>query len=92
MANTKSAKKRIKINERNRLKNKIYKGNIKDSIQKFIINLEQYSFSKAIIDQIAVKDSLKLAYSQIDKAVKNNIFHPKKALRQKSHISNLFLK
>ena len=32
MANNKSAKKRIQINERNRLKNRFYKGNIESVI------------------------------------------------------------
>ena len=32
MANNKSAEKRIKINERNRLENRTYKGNIKSTV------------------------------------------------------------
>jgi len=42
MANTKSAKKRIKINKRNRLQNKFYKSSIRSLIKRFLKDLHIY--------------------------------------------------
>ena len=47
MANNKSAKKRIEINKRNRLRNRYYKSSVRTLIKIFFQNLEAYkSFSK----------------------------------------------
>ena len=37
MANNKSAEKRIKINERNRLRNRFYKSSVRTLIKKFLL-------------------------------------------------------
>ena len=73
MANSKSAIKRIKINKRNRLRNRIYKSSIK-TIQKKVITL-----SASGADASILKLNLSLFYSLIDKAVKRGIFHKKTA-------------
>jgi small subunit ribosomal protein S20 len=46
MANNKSAKKRIKINERNRLRNRFYKSSVRTLIKSFLKDLEIYKISK----------------------------------------------
>lgn len=88
MANIKSANKRIKINKRNRLKNRKYKGNIKNTIKIYLQTVKQYQNSNNPEDFKKVKELLNLAYSQIDKAAKNNIFHKNKAARKKSQLTN----
>ena len=90
MANNKSAVKRIKINERNRLENRRYKGNVKRIIKVYLENLNGYKISKTDENKNKVQESLQLAYSHIDKAVKRNVFHKNKAARKKSQLSNYF--
>ena len=46
MANNKSAKKRIKINERNRVRNRFYKSSVRTLIKVFFKDLEIYKISK----------------------------------------------
>jgi|TARA_B110000444_G_scaffold258664_1_gene300179 small subunit ribosomal protein S20 len=87
MANTKSSEKRIKINERNRLENRTYKGNIKSTIKIYLDALKIYEKSNAIEDRQKIEELLKTAYSQIDKATKKNIFHKNKAARKKSQLA-----
>ena len=88
MANNKSAVKRIKINERNRLENRRYKGNVKSIIKIYLDNLKQYQLDKTEENKTKLTDSLNLAYSQIDKATKRNVFHKNKAARKKSQLAN----
>jgi len=88
MANNKSAVKRIKINERNRLANRIYKGNVKSIIKIYLDNLKTYELSKTDQNKNKVDETLKLAYSRIDKATKRNVFHKNKAARKKSQLAN----
>ena len=87
MANTKSSEKRIKVNERNRLENRTYKGNIKSTIKKYITTLKLYETSKTPENREKVEELLKTAYSQIDKATKKNVFHKNKAARKKSQLA-----
>jgi small subunit ribosomal protein S20 len=42
VANIKSAQKRIKLNERNRIKNRVYKSLIKTYTKKYFSLIEQY--------------------------------------------------
>ena len=53
MANTKSAKKRIDINKRNRLRNKYYKTSVRTLIKHFFKNLEIIQFLK--LQKIKIK-------------------------------------
>ena len=87
MANNKSAKKRIEITKRNRLRNRIYKSSVKTLIKRFLIHLEDYKVSKNIEDKENLKKTLSSIYSLIDKATKKNIFHKNKAARKKSQLA-----
>jgi small subunit ribosomal protein S20 len=90
MANSKSAVKRIKINERNRLENRRYKGNVKSIIKVYLNNLKEYQSAKTDENKTKATNSLNLAYSQIDKAAKRNVFHKNKAARKKSQLARYF--
>ena len=87
MANTKSAKKRIDINKRNRLRNKYYKTSVRTLIKLFFKNLEVYKISKNLDDKNKVQEILNLIYSMMDKGTKKNIFHKNKAARKKSKLA-----
>jgi small subunit ribosomal protein S20 len=85
MANNKSATKRIRVNERNRLENYIYKGKIKNIIKNYLNQLNNFKLSQDP-NKNKLKKTLDLTYSLIDKGVKKNIFHKKKAARKKSQL------
>ena len=88
MANNKSAKKRIKINERNRLRNRFYKSSVRTLTKAFLKNLDSYKISKNSEDKEKAKKILNLIYSLIDKGTKKNIFHKNNASRQKSKLAS----
>ena len=87
MANTKSSKKRIDINKRNRLRNKYYKTSVRTLIKLFFKNLEIYKISKNLDDKNKVQEILKLIYSMMDKGTKKNIFHKNTAARKKAKLA-----
>ena len=87
MANNKSAKKRIGINERNRLKNRYYKSSVRTLIKIFFQNLETYKESQNVEEKEKLKTILSSIYSLIDKGTKKNIFHKNAAARKKSKLA-----
>nr|YP_003735003.1 30S ribosomal protein S20 [Durinskia baltica]ADI40218.1 30S ribosomal protein S20 [Durinskia baltica] len=86
MANNKSAKKRIEINKRNRLRNKYYKTSVRTLIKLFFANLEIYKTSQTVEDKKKVQDILNSVYSLMDKGTKKNIFHKNLAARKKAKL------
>ena len=91
MANNKSAKKRIKIAERNRLINKSYKSTVRTLTKKTKENCEKYKKEPNEVNENLVKISLNKAFSLIDKAVKKNVLHRNNGANRKSKI-NKFVK
>ena len=87
MANNKSAKKRIEINKRNRLRNKYYKTSVRTLIKLFFANLEVYKNSQTAEDQKKVQEILSSVYSLMDKGTKKNIFHKNMAARKKAKLA-----
>ena len=85
MANNKSAVKRIRVNERNKLENYIYKGKIKNIVKNYLNQLSTFKLSQDP-NKSKLEKILNLAYSLIDKGVKKNIIHKKKAARKKSQL------
>ena len=91
MANSKSAKKRIEINNRNRLRNKYYKTSVRTLIKLFFSTLETYKVSQKIDDKKKAQEILSSVYSLIDKGMKKNIFPKNRAARKKSKLA-IYLK
>ena len=87
MANNKSAKKRIEITKRNRLRNRYYKSSVRTLIKKFFENLEVYKASQNLEEKEKLKKTLSSIYSLIDKGTKKNIFHKNAAARKKSKLA-----
>ena len=77
MANTKSAEKRIRSNERRRLRNQSYRSRVKTLIRK----AEQRIFGGQPSDD-AVRDAI----STLDKAAGKGIIHKNNAARRKSRL------
>ena len=88
MANNKSAKKRIKIAERNRLINKSYKSTVRTLTKKTLENCEKYKKDPNDINKNLVKTIVNNAFSLIDKAVKKNVLHKNNGANKKSKINN----
>ena len=87
MANTKSAEKRIKINERNRLRNRFYKSSVRTLIKVFFKDLEIYKMSKRPDEKEKLTKILSSVYSLIDKGTKKNVFHKNTAARKKAQLA-----
>ena len=84
MANTKSARKRIGTNERNRLQNRYYKTSVRTLTKLFLKTVsEQTPESKEKSQTI-----LNSIYSFLDKGTKKNIFHKNTAARQKARLAS----
>jgi small subunit ribosomal protein S20 len=92
MANNKSAIKRIKINERQRMENAPYKSLVKTFIKKYFKALQEYEANPSQENYNQVKSFLNLAYSKIDKAKKKKILHQNNAARKKSRLSKALTK
>ncbi len=77
MANTKSAQKRIRSNERRRLRNQMYRSRVKTMIKK----AEQTIFSGT-----PSEEAIREAISTLDKAAVKGIIHKNNAARRKSRL------
>ncbi|MFB2771132.1 30S ribosomal protein S20 [Pelatocladus sp. BLCC-F211] len=87
MANTKSALKRAKIAERNRLRNKSYKSAVKTLMKKYFAAVETYAANPTPESNEEVQTRMSEAYSKIDKAVKRGVLHPNNGARKKSRLA-----
>ena len=84
MANIKSAIKRIDITKRNTLENRRY-SIVKTYTKKFLMSLESYKLDPSTENFGRLQNDLSMAYSKIDKAVKN-VIHKNTAARKKSNL------
>lgn len=89
MANTKSAIKRIKINERNRLRNKAYKSSVKTLMKKCIMAANEQTRHPSPEAAALTQERLSEAYSRIDKAVKRGVLHPNNGARKKARLARI---
>jgi small subunit ribosomal protein S20 len=72
-----SAKKRVEVAERNRQRNSAFKSAVRTAIKKVLTGA----------DEAARAESLKAAFSVIDRAVLKGILHKNTAARYKSRIA-----
>ena len=87
MANNKSAKKRIEIAERNRLRNRTYKSSMRTLMKRCFSACDAYSSSQGDDAKATVQQSMREAFSRIDKAVKVGVLHRNNGANQKSRLS-----
>ena len=87
MANTKSAIKRVKIAERNRLSNKAYKSAVKTLMKKYFAAVETYAANPTPESKQEVQQHMAVAYSKIDKAVQRGVLHSNNGSRKKSRLA-----
>ena len=79
MANTKSAKKHIRQNERRRLRNRMHKGRARTFVKKARLALEQGNVE-------AAREAVRLAASALDHAASKGSIHKNNAARSKSRL------
>lgn len=87
MANSKSAEKRIRTHERNRLQNRLYKSSVRTLTKRFLKDLEIYKDSKKPEEKEKLTKMLGSVYSLIDKATKKNVYHRNTAARKKAQLA-----
>ncbi|MCS7234151.1 MAG: 30S ribosomal protein S20 [Synergistetes bacterium] len=81
MPNTKSAAKKIRVSERNRLYNRFWKSRIKTEIKKVLAAIEAKNLELA-------QNLFSQATSIIDKAVRKGVLHRNNGARKKSRLAN----
>lgn len=80
MANIKSQIKRIRTNERNRIRNKSVKSEVKTEIRKVRQAIESQ-------DHAAAEEKLRVASRKLDKAVSKGVIHRNQAANKKSALA-----
>ena len=88
MANTKSALKRIRVAERNRLRNKAYKSAVKTLTKRYHEALESYAANPSEESGKIVQEKMSAAVSKIDKAVKRGVYLRNAGARRKSRLAH----
>ncbi|MVA77571.1 30S ribosomal protein S20 [Auraticoccus sp. F435] len=81
MANIKSQMKRIKTNEKARLRNKAVKTNLKTSIRRFREAVEAG-------DTVKAQEAARVACRKLDKAASKGVIHSNQAANRKSAIAS----
>ncbi|MEM8502536.1 MAG: 30S ribosomal protein S20 [Cyanobacteria bacterium P01_D01_bin.1] len=92
MANTKSAIKRIRVAERNRLRNKAYKSAVKTLTKRYHEALEADASNPSEESSKLVRERMSAAVSKIDKAVKRGVLHKNAGARRKSRLAKALKK
>ncbi|NME35541.1 MULTISPECIES: 30S ribosomal protein S20 [Fusobacterium] len=80
MANNKSAKKRVELNERNRVRNQAIKTRVKNVAKKVLAAIE----SK---DKAVALEALSIAYKEFDKAVTKGVLKKNTVSRKKARLA-----
>ena len=83
MANIKSAKKRILVNQAKALQNQMVKSQLKTTIKKFNVAVEAG-------DKVAAGELLRLVIKKVDQAVAHGILHKNNAAHKKSQFTLKF--
>ena len=85
MANIKSAKKRILVNQSKALQNQMFKSNLKTTIKKFNAAVESGNKAEA-------SELYKIVVKKVDQAVAHGILHKNNAAHKKSQFTLKFNK
>jgi small subunit ribosomal protein S20 len=80
MANTKSAQKRIRTSERNRLRNRAVRSALRTSVKKFREAVDAGDLTSAT-------KLLREAHAEIDRSAKKSVVHRRTAARSKSRLA-----
>ena len=87
VANNKSSKKRILVAERNRQRNRTYKSALRTLMKRCFAACSACAQEPGDEAREAVRKSMNVAFSKIDKAVKVGVLHRNTGANQKSRLS-----
>jgi small subunit ribosomal protein S20 len=87
VANNKSSKKRILVAERNRQRNRTYKSALRTLMKRCFAACSACAQEPGDEAREAVRKSMSVAFSKIDKAVKVGVLHRNTGANQKSRLS-----
>ena len=90
MVNNNSAKKRIKINQRNNQNNNIYRSRVKTFTKNYLVITQRYKANPTEEVFLELKESLKLTLSQLDKASKRRVYHKNNVAKKKSNLLKVY--
>jgi small subunit ribosomal protein S20 len=79
LANTKSAKKRARVSERRRIRNRRYRSASRTLVRSAVVDIRQQNADEAA-------ESVKLAISMLDRAASKGVIHKNNAARRKSRL------
>jgi small subunit ribosomal protein S20 len=79
LANTASAKKRIRQNEKRRMRNKVWRTRARTSVKEARLAIDSG-------DREAAENATRVAIEQLDKAASKGVIHNKNASRRKSRL------
>jgi small subunit ribosomal protein S20 len=89
MPRTKSAIKRLKIAERNRLRNKATKAMVRALMKKVISLSSAYAANPQSETLQEIQAAMSAAFSRIDKAAQKGVLHKNSAARRKARLSRI---
>jgi small subunit ribosomal protein S20 len=89
MPRTKSAIKRLKIAERNRLRNKATKAMVRALMKKVISLSSAYAANPQPETLQEIQAAMSAAFSRIDKAAQKGVLHKNTAARRKARLSRI---
>jgi small subunit ribosomal protein S20 len=89
MPRIKSAIKRVKIAERNRLRNKATKAMVRALMKKVISLSSAYAANPQPETLQEIQAAMGAAFSRIDKAAKTGVLHKNTAARRKARLSRI---
>jgi small subunit ribosomal protein S20 len=89
MPRTKSAIKRLKIAERNRLRNKATKAMVRALMKKVISLSSAYAANPQSETLQEIQAAMSAAFSRIDKAAQKGVLHKNTAARRKARLSRI---
>jgi small subunit ribosomal protein S20 len=87
VANNRSSRKRVLIAERNRLRNKSYRSAVRTLMKRCFSACDAYVKEPGDASRQEVSETMSVAFSKIDKAVKRGVLHRNTGAHQKSRIS-----
>jgi small subunit ribosomal protein S20 len=87
VANNKSSKKRIEVAERNRQRNRTYKSALRTLMKRCFAACSACAQAPGDESREAVRKTMNVAFSKIDKAVKVGVLHRNTGANQKSRLS-----
>lgn len=84
MANSKSALKRVRVAERNRLQNRPYRSASRTLVKKAEFAIQD--LQGETVEQAQVQDAISKAVAMLDRSARKGVIHPNNAARRKSRL------